>query len=225
MVHPEPLSPTPGVPVTPAPTSDASAPRRGLVRRLYDWTIGWAYRPGGTWALFLLAFAESSFFPIPPDVLLMALSIGYPRRALWFALVCTVGSVLGGIAGYFIGYELFEQIGRPVLEAYGVMDKFDWVGQQYRENLVLALGTAGFTPVPYKVFTIAGGAFQVPFVPFVVVSIVSRGARFFLVAGLIRIFGPAIKSFIDRYFNILTIAFVVLLVLGFVVVKFLLPSH
>ena len=133
--------------------------------------------------------------------------------------------MLGGIAGYYIGYGLFEQVGRPVLEAYGVMDKFDWVGAQYRENLVLALGTAGFTPVPYKVFTIAGGAFQVPFLPFVLVSIVSRGARFFLVAGLIRIFGPTIKQFIDRYFNLLTIVFVVLLVLGFVVVRLVLPGH
>jgi membrane protein YqaA with SNARE-associated domain len=224
-VHPDPLPPQPSIPVSPTAAAPPSAPRRGLVRRLYDWTIGWADRPGGTWALFALAFAESSFFPIPPDVLLMALCIGRPSRSLWFALVCTVGSVLGGIAGYYIGFELFEQIGRPVLEAYGVMDKFDWVGQQYRENLVLALGTAGFTPVPYKVFTIAGGAFEVPFLPFVVVSIVSRGARFFLVAGLIRVFGPAIKNFIDRYFNLLTIAFVVLLVLGFAVVKLVLPSH
>jgi membrane protein YqaA with SNARE-associated domain len=222
-VHPEPTPPPTALPI-PAPAA-TPAPRRGMVRRLYDWTIGWADRPGGTWALFVLAFAESSFFPIPPDVLLMALCIGRPRRSLWFAAVCTVGSVLGGIAGYYIGFALFEQIGRPVLEAYGVMDKFAWVGQQYRENLVLALGTAGFTPVPYKVFTIAGGAFQVPFLPFVVVSIVSRGARFFLVAGLIRVFGPAIKSFIDRYFNILTIAFVVLLVLGFLIVKLVLPAH
>jgi membrane protein YqaA with SNARE-associated domain len=224
-VHPDPLTTPETAPAPQSPTSASPPAKRGAVRRLYDWTIGWADRPGGTWALFVLAFAESSFFPIPPDVLLMALCIGWPRRSLWFAAVCTVGSVLGGIAGYFIGYELFEQVGRPVLEAYGVMDKFDWVGAQYRENLVLALGTAGFTPVPYKVFTIAGGAFQVPFLPFVLVSIVSRGARFFLVAGLIRIFGPAIKQFIDRYFNLLTIVFVVLLVLGFVVVKLVLPAH
>lgn len=219
-------SATPELAPAPQPALPSAPPaKRGAVRRLYDWTIGWADRPGGTWALFALAFAESSFFPIPPDVLLMALCIGRPRRSLWFAAVCTVGSVLGGMLGYYIGFALFEQIGRPVLEAYGVMDKFDWVGQQYRENLVLALGTAGFTPVPYKVFTIAGGAFQVPFLPFVVVSIVSRGARFFLVAGLIRIFGPTIKQFIDRYFNLLTIVFVALLVLGFLVVKLVLPQH
>ena len=224
-MHQDPLTTPESAPAPHVVTSAPAPAKRGAVRRLYDWTIGWADRPGGTWALFVLAFAESSFFPIPPDVLLMALCIGRPRRSLWFAGVCTVGSVLGGIAGYYIGYELFEQVGRPVLEAYGVMDKFDWVGAQYRANLVLALGTAGFTPVPYKVFTIAGGAFQVPFLPFVLVSVVSRGARFFLVAGLIRIFGPAIKSFIDRYFNLLSIVFVVLLVLGFVVVKLVLPGH
>ena len=230
-MHSDPLPPraADGAPAldarSPVVTPAAPAKRPGPIRRLYDWTIGWADRPGGTRALFALAFAESSFFPIPPDVLLMALCIGRPRRALWFATVCTVASVLGGILGYAIGYALFEQLGRPLLEAYGIMDKFDWVGQQYRDNLVLALGTAGFTPVPYKLFTIAGGAFQVAFVPFVLVSLVSRGARFFLVAGLIRVFGPSIKTFIDRYFNLLTVAFVVLLVLGFVVVKLVLPAH
>lgn len=200
---------------------DRPAPGKlpGLVRRLYDWVLGWAHRPGGTVALFGLAFAESSFFPIPPDVLLMALALSRPRRSMWYASVCTVGSVLGGIAGYYIGLFLFEQVGRPVLEFYGVMSQFERVGQLYRENLVIALGTAGFTPVPYKVFTIAGGAFQVPIGPFIVVSLVSRGARFFLVAGLFFFFGPPIKSFIEHYFNLLTIVFMVLLIGGFVVVR------
>lgn len=202
------------------PDVTQAALRRGPVRRLYEWTIGWADRPGGTWALFALAVAESSFFPIPPDVLLIALAMGKPKRAMWFALVCMVGSVIGGMIGYYIGFALFEQIGRPVLEFYGATETFDKVGQLYRENLVLALGTAGFTPIPYKVFTIAGGAFAVAFVPFVLISIVSRGARFFLVAGLIYWVGPKVKVFIDRYFNLLTIIFVVVLVLGFYVIKF-----
>lgn len=197
-----------------------TALRRGPVRRLYDWTLSWADRPGGTWALFFLAVAESSFFPIPPDVLLIALAIGRPKRAMWFALVCTVGSVIGGMIGYYIGFSLFEQIGRPVLEFYGASEKFDQVGQLYRENLVLALGTAGFTPIPYKVFTIAGGAFAVPFIPFVLISIVSRGLRFFLVAGLIYWIGPRVKTFIEKYFNLLTIVFVIVLALGFYVIKF-----
>jgi membrane protein YqaA with SNARE-associated domain len=125
--------PTPTPDLAPAPplaTAAAPAGRRGLVRRLYDWTIGWADRPGGTWALFTLSVAESSFFPIPPDVLLMALCIGRPRRSLWFAAVCTAGSVIGGVIGYYIGFALFEQLGRPVLEAHGALDKFDWVGEQ-----------------------------------------------------------------------------------------------
>lgn len=170
-------------------------------------------------ALFALSFAESSFFPIPPDVLIMALAMGRPRRALRFAAIATVGSVLGGIAGYFIGHFLFEQVGRPILEFYGAGATFEHVGELYRQNLVVALGTAGFTPVPYKVFTIAGGAFAVPLLTFVLISLVSRGARFFLVAGLIMYFGPSIKTFIDRYFNLLSIIFVVLLVGGFAVVK------
>lgn len=197
-----------------------TALRRGPVRRLYDWTIGWADRPGGTWALFVLAVAESSFFPIPPDVLLIALAIGRPKRAMWFATVCSIGSVIGGVIGYYIGYALFEQIGRPVLEFYGATQTFDQVGQLYRENLVLALGTAGFTPIPYKVFTIAGGAFAVPLAAFVAISLVSRAMRFFLVAGLIYAVGPRVKTFIDRYFNLLTIVFVVALALGFYVIKY-----
>jgi membrane protein YqaA with SNARE-associated domain len=195
--------------------------RPGPVRRLYDWTLSWAGRPGGTKALFGLSFAESSFFPIPPDVLLMALALGKPKRALWFALVCTIGSVLGAIVGYGIGLVLFEQVGRPVLEFYGAMDKYHAVGELYRENLVAALGTAAFTPIPFKVFTIAAGSFEIPLVPFVLISLVGRGLRFFVVAGLIRVFGAPIKSFIDRYFNILSFVFVALLIGGFIVVRYL----
>jgi membrane protein YqaA with SNARE-associated domain len=195
--------------------------RPGPVRRLYDWTLSWAHRPGGARALFGLSLAESSFFPIPPDVLLMALALGKPKRALWFALICTAGSVLGAIVGYGIGLVLFEQVGRPVLEFYGAMDKYHAVGELYRENLVVALGTAAFTPIPYKVFTIAAGSFEIPVVPFVLISVVGRGLRFFAVAGLIRVFGAPIKLFIDRYFNTLSFVFVALLIGGFVVVRYL----
>lgn len=196
-----------------------AATRPGPVRRLYDWVLGWADRPSGPAALFVLAFMESSFFPIPPDVLQIALSLGKPKRAWWFAAISTVGSVLGGVAGYLIGLALFEQIGRPVIEFYHATETFARVGEMYRDNLVLALGSAGFTPIPYKVFTIAAGAFQIPLLPFVVISLVSRAMRFFLVAGLIYFFGPPVKRFIDRYFNLLTILFVLLLAAGFAVVK------
>ncbi len=197
-----------------------AAPRVGWIRRTYDWVLGWADSPYGSLALFILAFVEASFFLVPPDILLIALCVGQARRSLYFAGLCTAGSVLGGIFGYVIGFQLFEIAGRPIIEFYDAAEAFQRVGDLYRDNLVLALGTAGFTPIPYKVFTIAAGAFAVPFVPFVVISAASRGARFFLVAGLIRLFGPQIRSFIDRYFNLLTIVFVVALVAGFLLLKY-----
>ncbi len=193
---------------------------KGWARATYDWVLGWADSPYGALALFVLAVVEASFFLIPPDVLLIALCVGGPRRSLYFAAICTAGSVLGGIGGYLIGYQLYELVGQPIIDFYGAQEAFQRVGELYRANLVLALGTAGFTPIPYKVFTIAAGAFAVPFVPFVTISAVSRGARFFLVAALIRIWGPQIKGFIDRYFNILTIVFFVALALGFVLLKY-----
>ena len=205
-----------GAPAGATPTGPGAA-----LRRLYHWVLGWADRPGGTWALFGIAFAEASFFPIPPYVLLIPLALGRVRRSLWFALVCTAGSVLGAIAGYAIGAFLFASIGRPILELYDGVDQFAHLGQLFDENLLLTLGTAGFTPIPFKVFTIAAGAFGVSFPAFVAISAMSRGARFFLVAGLIRAFGDPIRAFIERYFNLLTIVFVVLLVLGFLGVSVL----
>ena len=192
----------------------------GPLHRLYHWVLGWADRPGGTWALFGIAFAESSFFPIPPDVLLIPLALGNVRRSLWFALVCTAGSVAGAMLGYFIGSSLFASIGQPIIELYHGMDHYNELGQLFEDNLLVTLGTAGFTPIPFKVFTIAAGAFGVSFPAFVAISALSRGARFFLVAGLIRLFGEPIRVFIEKYFNLLTIAFVVLLVLGFVAISF-----
>ena len=194
-----------------------------MIRRLYDWVMDLSDSRYATTALFLIAFAESSFFPIPPDVLLMALAISAPRRAFLYALVCTGGSVLGGLAGYAIGYYAFDYAGKPIIEFYGVTGKFDLVGQKYQENAFAAITIAGFTPIPYKVFTIAAGVFKIGLPTLVGASVVGRAGRFFLVAGLIRLFGPNIKALIDKYFNILSIAFVVLLVLGFLVIR--LVSH
>ncbi len=191
------------------------------VRSVYNWVLGWADHRYGSVALFLLAVVESSFFFVPPDVLLIALSVGRPKRSFHFAAICTIGSVLGGLIGYFIGYQLFELIGRPILDFYGAHEAFARVGGLYRQNLVAALGIAGFTPIPYKVFTIAAGAFSVPLIPFVVISTISRGARFFLVAGLIRIWGAEIRDFIDRYLNILTVALVVAVIMGFLAIRYL----
>ncbi len=202
----------------------ATRSRPGPLRRLYRWVLGWADRPGGPAALAGIAAAESFFFPIPPDVLLIPLALGRPRRALWFATLCTAGSVLGGIIGFLIGSTLYQTLGQPILEIYGYVDHYERLGELYAEHLVLTLGSAGFTPIPYKVFTIAAGGFGVPFLAFVVISAVSRGARFFLVAGLIRLFGAPIRIFIERYFNLLTILFIIALIGGFLVVGWLTGS-
>ncbi|HHT9126953.1 MAG TPA: YqaA family protein [Candidatus Brocadiia bacterium] len=191
------------------------------LRRLYDWVLHWAETPYGPWALFILAFCESSFFPIPPDVLLIALAISIAKKSFRYALICSVGSVLGGCFGYFIGYEFFEHVGKPIIHLYGVGDKFELVSQQYQNNAFVAVAIAGFTPIPYKVFTIAAGACSVNFLTFVIASAISRSARFFIIAALIYLFGGRIKNFIDRYFNVISIAFVVLLIGGFAIIKLL----
>lgn len=192
----------------------------GPLRRLYHWVLTWAEHPYAPAALFVIAFAESSFFPIPPDVLLIALALGAPRRGLYLALLATVGSVLGGIAGYGIGHGLMASIGQAILDFYGMQDEFDRIRRWYLEYDVWAVAVAGFTPIPYKVFTIAAGAFDMDLWRFTAASLVSRGARFFLVAGLIYHYGAPIRHFIERYFNALTVVFMVLLV-GF----FLILGH
>lgn len=192
---------------------------RGMMRRLYDWTLAWLQTPYGVWVLFMVAVAESSFFPIPPDVFLMALCISSPKKSLRYGAICALGSVLGGILGYGLGFWFMDAVGSRIIEVYGLADKYELVQGLYQKYDAWAVGVAGFTPLPYKVFTITAGAFRIDFPTFVVVSLVSRSARFFLVAGLIFRFGAPIRTFIERYLNLLTIAFLVLLVLGFVLVK------
>jgi len=194
-----------------------------MLRRLYDWVLYWAETPYGTWALFLLAFCESSFFPIPPDILLIALAVAVPKKSLKYALICSAGSVLGGCFGYLIGWQFMASIGSPIVDFYGLGTKVEYIGALYNKYDAWAVGIAGFTPIPYKVFTIAAGVFKINFSVFVLTSLVSRSARFFIVGGLIYLFGPKIQGFIEKYFNILAVAFTVLLVLGFVVIKYLLP--
>ena len=192
-----------------------------MLRRLYDWILHWAETPYGTWALFLLAFAESSFFPIPPDVLLIALAIAIPPKALKYALICSAGSVLGGCFGYLIGWQFMAGVGDSIIEFYRLTEKWVYIENLYRRYDAWAIAIAGFTPIPYKLFTISAGAFKINFAVFVFASAVSRSARFFIVGGLIYLFGPKIQSFIDKYFDILAVAFTVLLVAGFVVLKYL----
>lgn len=192
-----------------------------MLRRLYDWVLHWAETPYGSWALFLLAFAESSFFPIPPDVLLIALAISIPAKSFKYALICSVGSVLGGICGYAIGYKFMDLIGFHILNFYGLTDKYSTLGALYNQYNAWAVGIAGFTPIPYKVFTLSAGAFKINFPIFLFASAVSRSARFFLVGLLIYLFGPSIRVFIDRYFNILAVVFVILLAGGAILIKWL----
>lgn len=197
-------------------------PPKNIVRRMYDWVLGWAETPHGSVALFFLAFAESSFFPIPPDVLLIALAISMPTRAFYFAMLCTIGSLLGGIVGYGIGVFGYETIGRPIVEFYHGQEIMAGIKERYDTYGFLGVLAAAITPLPYKIFTISSGVFHFSFAEFMVASIIGRSLRFFVVAGLIWKFGAPIKVFIDRYFNLLAIAFFVILVAGFLLIKYLL---
>ena len=199
------------------------------MKRLYDWVLSWGESRWGVLALFLLALAESSFFPIPPDVLLIALCIGATNKSFRFALICLVGSILGAIIGYFIGFFLWQNtageytaLANFFFEHVFSVESFQSVGALYEKYNFWIVFTAGFTPLPYKIFTISGGLFHINFVMFLVASIISRGLRFFLIAALIWKFGAPIKQFIDKYFNLLAIVFTVLLVGSFFLVAKLL---
>jgi membrane protein YqaA with SNARE-associated domain len=193
-----------------------------ILRRLYDWVLHWAKTPYAVPALFILSFAESSFFPVPPDVLLIALAISIPARSFRYALICSVASVLGGMLGYAIGLFGYEALGRPIVELYHGQDIMDMIKVQYDTYGFWGVLAAAITPIPYKVFTISSGFFQFSFLSFMIASIVGRSFRFFLVAGLIWKFGSPIRDFIDKYFNMLSYAFIVLLIGGFIVIKYLL---
>jgi len=192
-----------------------------LLRKTYDWILHWSTTKYALPALAILSFAESSFFPIPPDVLLIAMTVAVPMKAFRYAAVCSVASVLGGMFGYFLGWQFMDLVGTPIVEFYHFQEQFAKIGSWYEEYNAWAVGAAGFTPLPYKVFTLAAGAFEINFPVFVLASLASRSARFFIVAGLIYKFGAPIKVFIEKYFNLLSIVFIVLLFAGFVLVKYI----
>ena len=189
---------------------------------MYDWVLHWAATPYALPALFFISFVESSFFPIPPDILLIAMTVALPALWIRFSLFCSVASVLGGMFGYFIGYQFMDLIGNGIVELYHLQDKFEKIGRLYGEHQGWAVAAAGFTPLPYKVFTLAAGAFKINFPTFVLASAISRSARFFLVGFIIYKFGPPIKLWIEKYFNLFSIVFFILLVLGFYLLKFVL---
>ena len=190
-----------------------------MIKKIYGWVVRWAQTPYGSWALFILAFCESSFFPIPPDVLLIALAVAMPKKSLRYALICSAGSILGGCLGYFIGWQFMAGIGNKIIDLYGLTHKFDYIRDLYVTYDAWAVGIAGFTPIPYKLFTISAGAFGINFPVFIFASAVSRSARFFIIGGLIYRFGSSIQIFIETYLNILTIVFTILLIGGFLVIK------
>ena len=192
-----------------------------MVRRLYDWVLHWAETPFGVPALFILAFVESSFFPIPPDVLLIALALGRRAGSYYYALVSSLGSVLGGIFGYLIGFFTWNLVGHYFFTYVPgfTPQQFGHVQGLFAQYNFWIVFAAGFTPIPYKVFTIGAGVFQVNFPLFLLASAVSRSLRFFLVGGLIYHFGQPIRLFIDRYLNHLTWAFTILLIGGFLLLK------
>lgn len=193
----------------------------GLLKRLYDWVLSWAESKYGTVALAVLAFMESSFFPIPPDVLQIALSISKPKRSFYFAFIASIFSVIGGIFGYFIGSFLFESIGKFIIGSLGYEHYFNLVGELFKKNAFWAIFSAAFSPIPYKVFTIAAGFWNVGLAPLILASIIGRSGRFFLVATLTYFWGERVKPFIDKYFNWLTIALFILVVLGYIAVRYL----
>lgn len=192
-----------------------------MLRRLYDWAMGMAASRQAPYALAGVSFAESSFFPLPPDVMLIPMVVADRKSAWWNAMLCTIFSVLGGVFGYLIGMYLFEPLARPIIEFYHYESAFERLQEWFEVYGLLIVFVAGFTPVPYKVFTIASGFAGLALPVFILGSVISRGARFFLVAALLYFFGPSIRDFIEKRLGLMTVIFTVLLVGGFVAIRFL----
>jgi len=191
-----------------------------MIRALYDWTLRLAAKPRANYALGAVSFADSSFFPVPPDILLIPMVIANRRRAWRLALICTLTSVLGAIAGYVIGAALFEQVARPILALYGYSERFAEFAITYNEYGAWIVLIAGLTPFPFKVVTIASGATSLDFVSFVLLCTLARGTRFYLVAGLLYAFGPPIRDFIERRLGLVFVVLLVLLIGGFAAIRY-----
>jgi len=199
----------------------ADPPRWAIHRRLYDWVLSLAHHKHSTTALFIISFTESSFFPVPPDVLQIALTLERRNRAWFYASVSTIASVLGALLGYFIGMGIWHAVDQFFFSYVFSEDAFNQVKGMYQENALEAIFLAAFTPIPYKVFTIAAGVAEIPLFTLVIASIIGRGCRFFLVALFLWWFGPPIKSFIDRYFNWACLVLGLLAIGGVVAMKYL----
>ena len=191
-----------------------------MLRRLYDRVMLLAEGPQAEKWLAVISFAESSFFPIPPDAMIVPRVLARPERAWRIALICTIASVIGGFFGYAIGYFLFETIGRPIVDFYGYQAAFDKFQHQFQEWGLWIILIKGMTPIPYKIVTIASGVAHFDLLVFAVASLVTRATRFFLVAALLKVFGPPLRTFIERYLTLVTTALLLLIVGGFVALKY-----
>ncbi|MDR0724339.1 MAG: DedA family protein [Endomicrobium sp.] len=192
-----------------------------FVRSMYDWTLHFAKSKHSNYALFFVAFIESSFFPVPPDVLLIPLVMAEPKKWWKKALICTVGSVLGALLGYLIGKVLYDTLGVLLINLYHLEDAINIVKIKYSQNAFLSIFAGAFTPIPYKALTITAGIFDIFLYTLFFASILGRGGRFFIVALALRVFGKKIQNTIEKYFNILSIIFLFLLILGFLTFKYL----
>jgi membrane protein YqaA with SNARE-associated domain len=222
MTHPD------TVPTDPAPaeTPDAGVPTRNPLKRLYQWILSWANHPAGTWALAVFAFIDSSVFPIPPLFLQVALSLERPRRSFWYAAVDTVASVAGAVLGYYIGYALYDTVGRWIIEVNGLTAEFNQIGQKFGDNAFPFILFWSFIPFPYKVITIGSGVFhdQVPLGVLLIASTIGRSARFFTLGLLTFVWGRGVKTFIDRYFNWVTLGIGLLVATVLLLMKVILKS-
>ncbi|MBS7537874.1 YqaA family protein [Ancylobacter lacus] len=192
-----------------------------MLRRLYDWVIALAERPSATWALAAVSFAESSFFPVPPDVMMVPMCVAQPKKAWWYATVCTVASVVGALVGYAIGALLYESVGLFLIQLYGYGDKVDAFTAAYNHYGHWIILLKGLTPIPFKVVTITSGFAHYNLFWFVVLSIITRGLRFFLVAGLLYWIGPSARDFIEKRLGLVTAVFAVLVIGGFIAALYL----
>ena len=193
----------------------------GWLKKLYDWVLHWAETSYAIPALMALAFAESSFFPIPVDILLIAMAVAIPRRSFEYASYASLFSVMGGVGGYIIGSHFMGMIGWPIIHFYGYESQFNSLSEGFRHYNFFAVLAAALTPIPYKVFTITAGAVSSDFMEFFVASAIGRSLRFFAVAALIYFFGDSIKAFIEKYFNLLSVIFTILLIGGFFIISYL----
>ncbi len=194
---------------------------KDLTRSIYDYTLNLAAKQNALTWLFIISFIESSFFPIPPDIMIIPMVLATPKEAYKIAGVATIASVLGGCFGYFIGVYGFELIARPLLEFYGYMAQFAKFENYYHEYGAWIVFGAGITPFPYKIITIASGVVQLDLVVFTIASVIARGMRFYLIAWLLKRFGDPMKVFIEKNLNLLSVLFLLLLIGGFAAVKFL----